>query len=111
MANEEMYYLPVKDWYIEAFPSDDLGQMLPDTIGQSHGEFFKYDIEEDPDYANAPITFATYFTVLDNYGDVYDLMGNAADSVVRERIFSQLADIIGESYDYIYDQWLKCASR
>lgn len=109
MTNEEMYYAPVKQWYMETFPSDELGAMLPDTIGEARGEFFKYDIEEDPAFAEKPITFETYFTVLDNHGDVYDLMGSAADSIVRERIFEQLADIIGESYDYIYDQWMRCA--
>lgn len=109
MQNEEMYYAPVKDWYRSTFPSDPLGEILPDTIGEVRGDFFKYDIEEDPEFAESPVTFATYFTVLDNYGNVYDLMASASDSIVRERIFSQLAEIIGESYDYIYDQWLKCS--
>jgi hypothetical protein len=111
MYNEELYHTPVKDWYIENFPTDDLGQELPDTLGEVRGDFFAADIDADPAFADKPVTFEDYFIVLDGYGDVYDLMGPAADSLVRERIFNGLAEAIDEDYDYIYEQWLRAAGN
>ena len=111
MDNDELYYSSVKDWYIENYPTDELGVKLPDTIGETRGDFFQADIAEDPSFADYPITFETYFAVLDGHGDVYELMGNAAGSIIRVRIFQQLADCIGEDYNYVYEQWLRSASR
>lgn len=54
-------------------------------------------------------TFWGCLRCLDDYGDIYlYLMGNNGDSIVRERVFAKLADIMGEDYGYIYDQWMKC---
>lgn len=74
----------IKDWYTKNFPEDDLGAELP-----------------------ADVTFYDLFDALDSYRDVYELMAPADDSVVRERLFSELADIMGTDYDYVYNQWLK----
>ena len=43
----------------------------------------------------------------DNYKDIYEVIGNGIDSIVRERIFNKLATLMEVDYDYIYDQWLK----
>lgn len=72
----------VKDWYKSEYPSDELG-----------------------DEINSNITFNDVFEALDNYKDIYKLLG-VGDSIVRERVFDELADIMGVDYDYIYGQWL-----
>ena len=72
----------VKDWYKSEYPSDELG-----------------------DEINPSITFNDVFEALDNYKDIYKLLG-VGDSIVRERVFDELADIMGVDYDYIFDQWL-----
>lgn len=76
----------IKQWYLDSFPEDELGQTLRDDI-----------------------TFEGLFEALDNYQDVYvflfgDPMGG--DSVIRERIFEALAEIIEVPYEEVYDQWL-----
>lgn len=73
----------IKDWYCEQYPTDELG--------------FEIDSE---------ITFYDLFRVLDAYGDVYEAMG-VGDSIIRERAFEKLAEIMGVEYDYIYEQWLR----
>lgn len=72
----------IRDFYLEQYPTDDLG------------------IEIDP---NA--TFEGLFKVLDSYRDVYEYIG-VGDSVIRERVFEELASIMQVDYDYIYNQWL-----
>lgn len=74
----------IKDWYTAAYPTDELGQELNDTI-----------------------TFYGLFNSMDNYKDVYEVLG-VSDSLVRERCFEQLAKIMEVDYDYIYNQWLMC---
>jgi tRNA nucleotidyltransferase/poly(A) polymerase len=75
----------IKQWYKEAFPTDDLG-----------------------DWLNDGITFQGLFVALDSYKDIYEYIG-VGDSVVRERIFSELAKRIDAPYSYVYEQWLKSA--
>lgn len=75
----------VREWYMEAYPDDDLGQEITEGL-----------------------TFQGLFDALDSYQDVYKVLG-VGDSLVRESCFAELAEIIGESYDYVYDQWLKGA--
>lgn len=54
-------------------------------------------------------TFSGCLRCLNDYGDIYMyLMGNKGDSIVRERVFSKLADIMGVDCGYIYDQWMDC---
>lgn len=73
----------VKEWYQEMYPTDDLGEEINDDI-----------------------TFYDVFRCLDNYGDIYDFLG-VGDSLVRERVFEELAQIMGVDYDYVYEQWLR----
>lgn len=79
MENEN---LKVKQWYLENYASDELGQEI-----------------------NENITFKDIFETLDSYGDVYETLG-VGDSVIRERVFIKLAEIMEVDYDYIYNQWL-----
>ena len=72
----------IKDWYTKEYPEDDLGCCLKPAT-----------------------TFYDLFTALDLHADVYSFTG-VGDSVVRERLFNKLAEIMDVSYDYIYDQWL-----
>jgi hypothetical protein len=73
----------IKEWYMEEYPDDEVGATLNDDI-----------------------TFEGLFETLDSYGDVYEYLGGAADSVVRERCFAKLAEIMQVDYSYIYEQWL-----
>lgn len=77
----------IKDWYIKTYPTDPLGKELKDTT-----------------------TFQDLFEVLDNYQDVYGALFKnrmGADSIVRERVFKELANIMDVDYGYVYDQWLR----
>ena len=73
----------VKEWYLKEYTEDTDGK-----------------------YINEDITFYDIFYALDTYKDIYEVIGNDCDSVIRERIFIKLAEIIGVDYDYIYNQWL-----
>lgn len=73
----------VREWYTNAFFRDDLGQEI-----------------------NSNVTFEDLFVALDNYKDVYDVLG-VHDSLIRERVFVKLSEVMGVDYDYIYNQWLK----
>lgn len=77
MENEK-----VKTWYMEQYNTDELGQ----------------EIKED-------ITFYDIFYALDRHKDVYEVLG-VDDSIVRERVFEKLAEIMQCDYNYIYEQWL-----
>jgi hypothetical protein len=72
----------IKDWYVNEYPTDEMGEDI-----------------------NAEATFEGLFKIMDNYKDVYEYIG-AYDSIIRERIFEKLAEIMGVDYDYIYSQWL-----
>lgn len=73
----------IKEWYMNTYPTDDLGADI-----------------------NPNITFYDMFVVLDTYKDVYEAL-NVGDSLIRERVFSELAKIMDVDYDYIYQQWLR----
>lgn len=75
----------INEFYTQNFPTDELG----------------IDI-------NPTATFGGLFRALDNYEDIYEYIG-VGDSLVRERVFEQLAIIMGVSYDEIYSQWLMAA--
>lgn len=72
----------VKEWYIETYSTDTMGEEI-----------------------RSDITFNDIFKALDSRKDFYDFIG-VSDSVIRERIFTQLAKIMGVDYMYIYNQWL-----
>ena len=72
----------IRDWYIRAFPSDQLG------------------------YRISPLaTFAGAVKCMADGGDIYKYLG-VGDSLVRENVFSKIASITGVDYDAVYDLWL-----
>ena len=73
----------IKQFYLETYPTDDMGK----------------DIKDDA-------TFVGLVTQLFGEGDVYDYLG-VYDSLIRERLFSELAKQLKTSYDYVYNLWLK----
>jgi hypothetical protein len=73
----------IKEWYMTEYPDDELGEEM-----------------------NKDVTFYDLFVVLDTYKSVYDTL-NVWDSIIRERVFSKLAEIMNVDYDYIYEQWLR----
>ena len=72
----------VADWYAVAYPDDEWGNQM----------------------MNKGIIFQDVFECLQVGFNVYALLG-AGDSVVRERVFTALATLMGCSYDHIYLQW------
>ena len=72
----------LRDWYMKTYPTDECGR-----------------------YINNGATFYGLFETLDARKDVYDYIGEA-DSVIRERLFTKLAEIMDVDYSYIYDQWI-----
>ena len=74
----------IKDWYVKTYPQDELGEQL-----------------------NPDKTFDNLFEALDFHNeDIYELLGNGIDSIIRERVFQRLAEILDCDYDEVYQQWL-----
>jgi len=74
--------MTIKEFYIDKYPTDNMGN----------------DINNDA-------TFVGLVTQLFGDGDVYDYIG-VYDSLVRERLFTELANQLKTSYDYVYNLWL-----
>ena len=70
----------IKEWYVKAYPMDDLG---PGIVGN----------------------FARALETMAKGGDIYDYIG-VGDSLIRERLFTRLAKMLGLDYDHIYEMWL-----
>jgi hypothetical protein len=73
----------IKKWYLENYSDDILANEIDENA-----------------------TFNGLFETLDNYENVYKYLGNDIDSIIRERVFEKLAEMLEMPYDYIYDQWL-----
>ena len=73
----------LKYWYLFNYPTDELGLEI-----------------------NENATFTGLLNELVNNRDVYDYFG-VGDSLIRERLFEELANILDTSYDYVYDLWMK----
>lgn len=71
----------LRNWYIENFPTDDLGNEI-----------------------NPDATFQDLLDALEFWWDVYEIIG-VGDSVIRERLFAGLAEIMGMNYEHIYEKW------
>lgn len=72
----------VREWYTSAFPNDELGAEL-----------------------NPDLTFDDALAAIPSGTGFYDSIGGG-DSVVRERIFEELCNRYGYTYDEVYDSWL-----
>ena len=73
----------IKKWYTAAYPSDDMACELYD-----HTDFLGL------------------YHALINSNDIYDFLG-ASDSLIRERVFLRLSELLKVEYDYVYNLWLK----
>ena len=71
---------PIKDWYVKAYPTDDLGERLNGTFKGALQTLLRGD-------------------------DIYDYIC-VGDSLIRERLFSQLSKMLDVDYDEIYNVWL-----
>jgi hypothetical protein len=71
---------PIKDWYMGAYKNDDLGDRLNGTFKGALQTLLRGD-------------------------DIYDYIG-VGDSLIRERLFSKLAEMLDVDYDEIYNVWL-----
>jgi|TARA_B100001996_G_C18469440_1_gene519357 hypothetical protein len=74
--------MTIKQFYLENYPTDDMGN----------------DIKDDA-------TFVGFVTELFGDGDVYKYIG-VSDSLVRERLFEELAKQLNKPYDFVYNLWL-----
>ena len=70
----------IRKWYVKAYPTDDLG---PELVGN----------------------FAGALETMAKGGDIYDYMG-MGDSLIRERLFTRLSEMLGIDYEHIYQLWL-----
>jgi len=69
----------VKTWYKKEYPDDELG-----------------------DEINPEVTFNDIYNQI---GNIYKII-NVNDSIVRERIFAKLSEIMNIDYDELYNKWL-----
>lgn len=88
MENGGAYYNPerpdnVREWYALAFPSDEL------AVG-----------------INPSLTFDDAIAAIPTGDGFYTALGETADSLLRERIFDELCNRYGYTYDEVYDSWL-----
>ena len=72
----------IKQFYLENYPTDELGLELKDDT-----------------------TFTGLLNELFTKNDIYGYIG-VGDSIIRERLFMELSEILKCSYDYVYDLWL-----
>jgi len=72
----------IKEYYMNEYPTDELGVEL-----------------------NENVTFVGLLNTLHEGGDVYDYI-EVGDSLVRERLFEELAKQLNKPYDYVYDLWM-----
>lgn len=72
----------IKSWYMKSYPTDDMGKDIRDEI-----------------------TFKSLWNMMHQGYDVYEVL-DVYDSVVRERVFEKLSQILGVDYDVVYNKWL-----
>lgn len=82
-SDEDELNSSVKEWYLNSFDVDNLGS----------------EISED-------VTFGDVMRCLEEHKDFYDCIG-VGDSVIRERVFEKLAEILNVEPITVYYQWLK----
>ena len=75
--------MKIREFYLENYPTDNLGLELNETP-----------------------TFSGLLNQLITNSDVYRYIG-VSDSLVRERLFTKLAEELNTTYDYVYNLWLK----
>ena len=74
--------MTIKQFYLEKYPTDDMGNDINDNT-----------------------TFLGLVAKLSLGEGVYDYIG-VSDSLIRERLFSELAKQLKTTYDEVYHLWL-----
>ena len=74
--------MKIKEFYLKNYPTDELGLEI-----------------------NENATFTGLLNELFTCNDVYKYI-SVWDSLVRERVFTELSIILNCSYDYVYKLWL-----
>ena len=73
----------IKKWYVETYPTDEMACEL-----YSHTDFL-----------------GLYHALVEK-NDIYGFLG-ATDSIIRERVFLKLSELLKVEYDYTYNLWIK----
>ena len=89
--------------YLTEEEYDETADLLKDKVNVWYKE--NYNFDELADELNE-FTFLELLNALQAGSNIYDLFG-VADSVIRERIFTKLANTLNVDYDIIYDLWVK----
>ena len=71
----------IREWYMEKYPSDELGPELAEEL-----------------------SFDSFYKGMQDGKCVYEMFG-VGDSIIRERVFSELSDRLHVDYDVIYRLW------
>ena len=74
--------MKIKQFYLKNYPTDELGVEL-----------------------NENANFTGLLNELFTGNDIYGYIG-VGDSIIRERLFSKLSEILNCPYDYVYNLWL-----
>ena len=74
--------MTIREFYVAKYPSDDMGAGI-----------------------NPTATFAGLLNQLIIGGDVYEYL-YVYDSIIRERLFEKLSEILNCKYEVIYQRWL-----
>ena len=85
----------IRSWYLKTYSSDDLGEYIQKGI--TFKDLLKYLVSAE--YAD-----------IDSEEELGDFICDSDmnfDSVVRERIFEELAELLNCDYDEIYNAWLR----
>lgn len=89
---------PVPNDLISAYPG----------LDESVISYYTYTFEwsEDVDDIPSYLTFYDVLKALDDRKDVYMYLGPYSDSIVRERVFDRLAEVLRVDYEVIYQKWI-----
>ena len=89
--------------YLTEEEYDETANLLKDKVNIWYKENYNFDELADE---LKEFTFLDLLNALKAGDNIYDLLG-VADSVIRERVFTKLANTLNVDYDTIYDLWLK----
>ena len=82
-GNVQNMHNDISQWYIATYPNDEMGQDLKEGI-----------------------SFKDLLDALTASQEVYTFLG-CADSIIRERVFTELSLRMGVGYEDVYKLWLK----
>jgi len=74
--------MTIKEFYLKNYPTDDMGEDINDNA-----------------------TFTGLITQIFGGFDIYEYLG-VYDSLVRERLFQELANQLNKPYEFVYRLWL-----